>query len=43
MKKIIFTIVGIAFITVAFKRGIVEMTLTRSITIDSLGACQGIS
>ena len=43
MKKVIFAIVGVVFITVAFKRSNVEMALTRSITIDSLGACQGIS
>jgi hypothetical protein len=43
MKKIILAIPLIAIAFFAFKTTTVDMHLDRSITIDSLGACQGIS
>jgi len=43
MKKITITVAGFAVILFAFKSPNVDMSLQRSITIDSLGACQGIS
>lgn len=43
MKKMIVLILAIAGIASAFKLAGVDMNLERSITVDSLGACQGIS
>src|ERR1700743_1519780 len=43
MKKVTLVITGLATILFAFKSSNVDMSLQRSITVDSLGACQGIS
>src|SRR6201990_1448247 len=43
MKKAILAIGSIAIIFFAFKAATIDTNLVRSITIDSLGACQGIS
>lgn len=43
MKKIIIAITGIALAFYAFKTPTIDTNLVRSVTIDSLGACQGIS
>ena len=40
MKKIIVAILVIAVAFIAFKPSNIDMSLDRSITIDSLGACQ---
>jgi hypothetical protein len=43
MKKISLAIIAVAFIFSAFVSGTVDMSLIHSTTVDSLGACQGIS
>ncbi len=43
MKKIIVVILAVAFCVSAFMAANINMKLQREITIDSLGACQGIS
>lgn len=43
MKKIVNCIALIALISFSFKYGMVDMALKHSVTVDSLGACQGIS
>ncbi|TSJ35925.1 hypothetical protein FO440_23685 [Mucilaginibacter corticis] len=43
MKKVILALSSIVIIFFAFKAATIDTNLVRSITIDSLGACQGIS
>lgn len=43
MKKIITAIIAVAFCSAAFITAKLELKLKHEITIDSLGACQGIS
>jgi len=43
MKKIVLAVLAVVTLFPAFKFGSPDMELLRSITVDSLGACQGIS
>lgn len=43
MKKILVAACSIIIVASAFKASTIDMRLDRSVTIDSLGACQGVS